>query len=162
MTYVRYIDRTRVYYAGQGYTKPFDWAHFDEVPFTPLDKPLAECRVATVSTADVYVAGDDGTKPHNAFTGDVYSLPSDTPVARLVSTMEHYDQHATHMDDIDSFLPLTRLAELAAAGPIGGVTARSHGVFTSYSKRKTLTVDGPEILKRCREDGADVALLTPI
>ena len=43
-----------------------------------------------------------------------------------------------------------------------GQTARSHGVFTSYSKRKTLEVDAPEIERRCREDGADVVLLTPI
>ena len=162
MDHVRYIERTRAYYAGQGYDKPFEWAHFEDVPFTPLSKPLDQCRVATVSTADVYVVGDDGAAAHNAFTGEVYSIPSDAPVAWLHSTMEHYDRHATHMDDIDSFLPLTRLAELAAAGRIGGVTARSHGVFTSYSKRKTLRVDGPEILKRAREDGADVALLTPI
>jgi len=37
-SYVRYIDKTREYYLAQGYETPYRWAHFDEVPFTPLKK----------------------------------------------------------------------------------------------------------------------------
>jgi hypothetical protein len=36
MDHVRYIDKTREYYAGAGYDKPYRWAHFDGIPFTPL------------------------------------------------------------------------------------------------------------------------------
>ena len=81
MDHVGYIERTRAYYAREGYAEPFEWAHFDEVPFTHLTKPLAACRVATVSTADVYVVGDSAAEPHNAITGEVYSIPADTPAA---------------------------------------------------------------------------------
>ena len=52
---VRYIDRTRDYYLGQGYDKPYEWAHHDDAPFTPLIKPLAESRVAIVSTSDIAI-----------------------------------------------------------------------------------------------------------
>ena len=41
---VRYIDRTRDYYLGQGYDKPYEWAHHTDVPFTPLTKPLSESQ----------------------------------------------------------------------------------------------------------------------
>ncbi|KDB64310.1 hypothetical protein AZ16_0859, partial [Bordetella bronchiseptica B18-5 (C3)] len=44
-TPVRYIDKTRDYYLSQGYEKPYQWAQYDDVPFTPLGKPLSECRV---------------------------------------------------------------------------------------------------------------------
>ncbi len=36
MSHVRYIDKTREYYQGEGYATPYRWAHFDEVPFTRL------------------------------------------------------------------------------------------------------------------------------
>ena len=47
MTYVRYIDKTREYYRSQGYDKPYQWAHFEEVAFQPLSKPLAESRAVS-------------------------------------------------------------------------------------------------------------------
>ncbi len=163
MDYVRYIDRTREYYAAEGYEKPYRWSHFDDVPFTPLEKPLADCRITIVSTSDVHMKGDEAAQGEfNAMFGNVYSIPSDTPVDQLYSRQEHFDTHATSIEDVDSYFPLTRLHELTAAGKIGSLAARAHGVFTSYSSRKTLENDGPEVLKRCREDGVDVVLLTPI
>ncbi len=35
-SFVSYIDRSREYYAAQGYDRPYAWAHHDDVPFTPL------------------------------------------------------------------------------------------------------------------------------
>jgi hypothetical protein len=50
-SFVTYIDRSREYYAAQGYPKPYAWAHYDDAPFTPLLKPLSKCRVGLVTTA---------------------------------------------------------------------------------------------------------------
>ena len=50
-SFVSYIDRSREYYAAQGYDQPYAWAHYDDVPFTPLEKPLSACRVGLVTTA---------------------------------------------------------------------------------------------------------------
>lgn len=163
MTHVHYIEKTRAYYLAEGYDKPYNWAHFDTVPFTPLAKPLAACRLALVSTSDVALKADAGApEDHNALAGNVYSIPSDTPAGELFSLQEHYDTHATHLEDVDSYFPITRLRECVERGRIGGLAARFHGVFTSYSHRKTLEVDGPEVLRRCREDGADAVVLTPV
>ena len=57
MSHVQYIDKTRDYYRAQGYEKPYQWAHFDDRPFTPLNKPLSECCVGLVSTGEVMVRG---------------------------------------------------------------------------------------------------------
>jgi hypothetical protein len=35
-------------------------------------------------------------------------------------------------------------------------------VPTEYSQRRTIEQDAPEILRRCREDEADAALLVPL
>ena len=164
MSHVRYIDKTREYYLGQGYEKPYEWAHFEEVPFAKLSKPLSEARISLVSTSDITVRGENDEDNHaeQLFVGNVYSIAADTPLDRLYSRQEHYDKYATNLDDVDSYFPITRLHEAAAEGLIGSVAPRLHGVFTAYSHRRTLTVDGPEVLRRCREDGVDAVVLTPV
>jgi glycine/sarcosine/betaine reductase selenoprotein B len=163
--FVRYIDRTRQYYLAEGYEKPYEWAHFEDVPFTRSRKPLAECRVGLVTTSDVAVLSETGERERSdaaTLIGNVYSIPFDVAPERLYSRSEHYDRHATTLDDVNAYCPVTRLRELAAERRIGGVAARLHGVYTSYSRRVTMERDAPEVLKRCREDGVDVVLLTPV
>ena len=43
--FVSYIDKSRDFYAAQGYERPYRWARNDEAPFTPLAKPLSESRI---------------------------------------------------------------------------------------------------------------------
>ncbi len=165
MNHVNYIDRIRAYYLGQGYRKPYRWARFDEVPFTPLSKPLSQSRATLVSTGEVAIKGDPTTEQDPVAQGRVravYSVPADTPPERLHSRTHSYDRHATHLDDVNAYFPVTRLHEAARAGRLGGVTPRLHGVYNEYSHRKTVERDAPEVLARCRADGADVALVVPV
>jgi hypothetical protein len=164
MTYVRYIDKTREYYLSEGYETPYRWAHFDDIPFTPLRKPLAESRVALITTSEMAIRTEDGApeEVEEDFYGNVYSLPSDTPIAQLYSRKDSYDRYATTLDDVDSYLPLTRLREFVAEGRIGSLAPRFHMVYSQYSQRKTSEVDAPEILRRCVEDEVDVALLAAV
>lgn len=162
MDYVKYIDRTRDYYLSQGYEKPYEWAHFDDVPFSKLKKPLSECKIALASTSDFAVKGGEVDHVSQQAIGNVYSIPADTPAERIYSQQEHYDIHATNLDDPNTYFPLTLLRKAAADGLIAGVAARAHGVYYSYSHRRTLENDGPELLKRCLEDGVDAVVLTPV
>lgn len=163
--YVRYIDRTREYYLAEGYKTPYEWAHFEDIPFARLRKPLARCRIGLVTTSDIAVrtvSGERESHDAQALVGNVYSIPLDTPIERLYSRNEHYDRHATTLDDVNAYCPVTRLGELAAAGRIESVAPRFHGVYTSYSQRVTMERDAPEVLRRCREDEVDAVLLTPV
>jgi hypothetical protein len=161
--HVRYIDKTRAYYEAEGYGKPYEWAHFDDIPFAPfagVGKPLSRCRVGVVTTSemvrrDVEVGPDDPRRL-------VYALPTDIPVERLRSRKAAYDRYATTLDDVDSYLPLTHLHRLVAEGVIGAVAPRFQVIHSEYSQRKTLTVDAPEILGQMREDGVDVAVLAAV
>jgi hypothetical protein len=160
MDWVRYIDKTRDYYRGEGYGEPYRWARFDTVPFAPLPRPLAECRVGVVTSAEMALR--DAPPPPDDPRRLVYALPTGGPVDRLVSRKAAYDRHATTLDDVDAYLPLTHLARFAAEGRIGGLAPRFQMVHSEYSQRKTMTVDAPEVLRQCREDGVDVAVLTAI
>jgi len=162
MSHVRYIDKTREYYRSEGYDRPYRWAHFDVIPFTPLAKPLADCRVGLITSSEMAIRDEPPPVADDDPLRDPYSLPSDTPVARLYSRKTAYDRFATTLDDVDAYLPLTRLRELAASGRIGSLAPRFQCVFSQYSQRKTLGVDAPRILEWLREDRVDVAVLTAV
>lgn len=160
MSHVRYIEKTREYYRAEGYSTAYRWAHFDAIPFAPLSRPLATCRIGLVTTSEMVIRDDPSTP--DALARNVYSLSTDVDIARLLPRKAAYDRYATTLEDIDAHLPLTHLRALADAGRIGALASRFHVVYSEYSQRRTLDVDAPEILRRCHEDRVDVAVLTAV
>jgi D-proline reductase (dithiol) PrdB len=162
---IPYMQRTRDYYLTLGYDNPYRWAHYVDVPFTPLTAPLARTRLALITTAAPYQPGlgDQGPgAPYNAAAKfyKVYSEPTDS-VPDLRISHVGYDRIHTTAADPNTWLPLRRLQEAAKAGRIAALTSRFHGAPTNRSHRVTIETDAPELLRRCREDGADAALLVP-
>lgn len=160
-SHVSYIDKSREYYAAHGYGAPYRWAHNDETPFSPLAKPLAQCRVGVVTTTFPYI--DD--HPH-VWAGGKVKAPYALPVADLADRMFtddlSWDKDATHTNDVGSFLPIAQLAAAAADGRIGSLSPRIYGVPTDYSQRRTREVDAPAVLDMAREDGVDAVILIPL
>ena len=160
-TFVSYIDRTREFYMAQGYAEPYQWAYFDEVPFRRLPGALSESRLTLITTASPF-REESAPEAGLLLSKEVWAGPSDAPPPRLFTADLAWDKETTHTDDLDSFFPIHHLQELVQAGRIGGLAARFHGVPTEYSQRRTIEQDAPEILRRCREDEVDAALLVPL
>jgi hypothetical protein len=162
---IPYMQRTRDYYLALGYDNPYRWAHFVEVPFTPLRRPLDQARVGLITTAAPFQpeAGDQGPgAPYNAAAKfyRVYSASTGT-VPDLRISHVGYDRVHTSAADINTYLPLARLQAAAKAGRIGSLAARFHGAPTNRSQRVTIETDAPELLRRCREDDVDAVVLVP-
>jgi D-proline reductase (dithiol) PrdB len=162
---IPYLQRTRDYYAALGYTEPYRWAHFADVPFHPLQKGLAQSRVVLVTTAAPYHPdkGNQGPRaPYNAAAKfyRVYSLDSsqdnDVRISHVAIDRDH-----TTAEDPGTYFPLRELRRAAALGRIGSVAPRFHGAPTNRSHRVTLEVDCPDLVERCKADGADAAVLVP-
>ena len=159
---IAYIERTHAWYAALGYGAPYRYARFDEVPFAPLTRPLAACRVALLTTAAPYnpELGDQGpgaaynaaAKFYEVYAGET-AVDHDLRVSHVAVDQAHLS------DDANCWFPLPALRRAAARGRIGGLTPRFFGVPTNRSQRHTLKVDAPEVVLCCREDGADVAVL---
>ncbi|MEM7339002.1 MAG: hypothetical protein AAF467_10170 [Actinomycetota bacterium] len=159
-SYVSYIDKSREYYAAHGYKVPYQWATHGDAPFTPLPKPLSECKVGVITTA--YFLPD----------GFVYRVPSDLPRVPAVTPREKVEQldtqylswakDETHTNDTESFVPLARLAEFADAGRIGSVSDRVYCLPTQFSHRQTTKRDTPRVLEWMREDDVDLAVMVPL
>ena len=152
---IGYMARTRRYYEAQGFEKPYTWAHFDEIPFTPLPKPVSESRLVLITTMALY--DREASDVRHVESGSTQETP-----ARLFGDDLSWDRTATHLEDRESYFPIDAMHELVRQGRVGALAERFHCAPTEYSQRRTRQADAPEILKRCRQDGADIALLVPI
>lgn len=157
-TFVGYIDRTREYYRAQGYEKPYRYAFNTDVPFASLTKPLSQCNLGLVTTAMPIIA-ETGDTPRPK---RVYAASTDSPPLSIYTDDLTWDRDATHMDDIESYLPIKRLQESHAAGKFGELSPRFYGIPTEYTQRHTRETDAPAVLNLLQEDQVDVALLVPI
>jgi len=162
---IPYLQRVRSYYETLGYGAPYRWAHYSHVPFHPLAKPLSQCRLTIITTAAPFQPGkgDQGPgAPYNSaakfftvYSGDA-AVDHDLRISHIAIDRTH-----TTAEDIASYFPLAELRRQAAAGRIGAVAARFHGLPTNRSHRVTLEVDCPEVVRRSKADHVDAAILVP-
>ncbi|RLA47774.1 MAG: glycine reductase [Gammaproteobacteria bacterium] len=162
---VPYMQRTRDWYVALGYGNPYVWAHYIDTPFQPLKKSLREVLVAIITTAAPYQS-DKGPQgpgaPYNASAKFYQVYSRDSALDHdLRNAHVGIDRMHTSMKDSASWFPQDALRRAAAAGRIGNIAPRLHGVPTNRSQRHTLDVDCPDVLARCLEDGVDAAILLP-
>jgi len=160
---ISYMQRTRDYYLALGYGNPYRWAHFADVPFTPLSKPLAKARLGLVTTAAPFQPGMGDQGPGAEYNGaakfdQVYAEATETVPDLRISHLG-YDRVHTTAADMNTYFPLGRLREAAASGRIGSVSPRFYGAPTNRSHRVTMETDCAELLRYCQEDEVDAAVL---
>jgi D-proline reductase (dithiol) PrdB len=132
----------------------------DTAPFANLAKPLSACRIAIVTTAGIHRRGD---RPFGPGEQTYRVIPSDTPAAELVQshTSLGFDRTPT-MRDVNIAFPIDRLRELVGRGELGGVGPHHYSFMGA--QRDVVRIDGetgPEAGRRLRDEGVDVALITP-
>jgi len=151
---IAYIPRTR-----ERYWKfpPYRWVTNHEAPWTPLGKPIRECRVALVSSGGFYVNG----QPPFVDSDPSFRL---VPVETRREDLRIF-HHGYRDDDADRdpncVLPLERLRELAATGEIGSVAEAAVSFLFSYVPRRDLE-RAPQIAGELRRMGVDAALCVPV
>ena len=162
---IRYIERTRSYYLGLGYENPYVWAHYIDVPFTPLKKPLAQSVLGLITTAVPHdpSKGPQGQgAPYNA-AAKFYQPYQQLSAGSIDLRIAHVgvDRKNANMEDSNCWFPLDAAKRALAAERIGGLSANFYGLPTNRSQRHTLEMDAPRILEMLKTDGVDVVVLIP-
>lgn len=149
----------RIYMAAYRY-RQFDWR-----PGAVLAKPLAESRIALVTTAGLY--GPDQVAFDNSVKGGDWSyrempLNVDLKALRLAHKSDAFD-HSGLEQDANLALPLDRLRELADQHAIGESAPRHFSFMGSIPAPGRLTdQSAPEVAAKLRDDHVDAVLLTPV
>lgn len=141
----------------------YPWVKNSESPFEPLDKPLSESKVALVSSAGLYLPGQERFTDEQ-ITGDATfrEIPRDADLSTTSIAHAHYD-HRYALEDRNCVCPLEVLEDLAAQGSIGDLTD-THYSFSGYNTDAAATAEAsaPEVARRIKAQGADAVFLVPI
>lgn len=162
---VRYMERTRSYYLGLGYENPYVWAHYTDVPFSPLKKPLAQSVLGLITTAVQYDPnkGAQGQgAPYNA-AAKFYQPYQQSIDGNIDLRIAHVgiDRKNANMEDSNCWIPLGAAKRAVVTGRVRTLSPNFYGLPTNRSQRHTLEVDAPIIFEMLKADGVDVAVLIP-
>lgn len=138
------------------------------IPWTALGKPLAEARVALISTAAIARLDDEPFDQEGERRDPWWGDPSHRVLPRETSTGEVGVYHL-HIDprpgseDLDCLLPLRRLDELVGRGVVGSSAARHYSIMGYVLRTGTLLEEtAPAIAATLVADQVDLALLIPV
>lgn len=134
----------------------------DPVPFARPTKPLAECRVALLTTAGAHL--DDQAPFHvETVAGDPTHriIPDDVELGRIRFTHTHYDTSSAEQDP-NVVLPIDRLHELVERGRVGAASPVHVGMM-GFNPDAAPLVDslGPTVVDLLTSAEVDVALMVP-
>lgn len=126
--------------------------------WTPLTKPLSECKVAFITAGGIH--RKDQT-PFNTEGDTSYRpIPADIPTDQLMVTHGGFDNSDINKD-VNAMFPLDRLRELVAEGYIGSLTPEMYGFMGGGGNIEVFQNEtGPEIARKLKEQGTDIVLCT--
>jgi D-proline reductase (dithiol) PrdB len=129
------------------------------VPWTPLRKPLSECRVALGASGGIYVAGQEPF--HFRDDTSMRVIPSSTRTEDLRIAHFGYPTRDAELDP-NCVFPLDRLRELEADGTIGELSPRAFTWMGGvYSQRRVTEELIPELVSKVKEDDVDLFYIVP-
>lgn len=134
------------------------------IPFAPLRKPLAQSKVALLTTAGVHLRAQMPFDMENPDGDASYrELPAGAQPEELVITHKYYD-HSDADRDLNVVFPLAHFRDLASRGVVGALALRHFGFMGHIDAGLVSVLNGqsaPEVAAKLRADGVDFAFLTP-
>ena len=156
MSPVAYIPRTRELYADY---PPYKWVVNEDVPWTPLTKPLSRCKVALISSGGVHLK--DQAPFHTKDDTSYREIPKAARMEDLEITHFAYRTEDARKDP-NCVFPLERLREMEAEGVIGELADPAYGfVGGIYSHRRVREELAPRIVEALTENMVDLLYLVP-
>lgn len=147
------------------------WPYVDtsgeKIPWTPLAKPVAECKVALVSSGGFYRVGDEPFDLDRERREPLWGDPSFRELPRSITQEEiraahlHFENsHA--MRDFNCMLPLGALEELLEAGRIGSISETHLSIMGYQPKVRVLIQEtAARMAERLRQLDVDLVLISP-
>jgi D-proline reductase (dithiol) PrdB len=140
------------------------------IPFTPLPKPLEQCRFGLVTSGGLYDVrreqpfDQEGERKNPAWGDPSFrTLPVDMDLADVGVSHLHIN-HKDVLADPNILLPIQRFHELVAEGRIGGLAPHAYSFMGYQGFPSNLSgwkdVYGPAVRDRLLADRVDCVLLT--
>ena len=156
MSPIDYIPRTREMYADY---PPYRWVVNQDVPWSPLAKPLSQCRVALVNSGGVYHRDQEA-----------FQTRDDTSYREISRDVAMEDLRISHFGyrtedarkDPNCVFPVERMRDMETEGVIEEFADPAYSFMGGiYSARKVREELAPRLIERLQQNQVDVCYLVP-
>ena len=158
---IAYVTRLNEFYRRQGFPA-YQWTVNDSAPLAPMRKPLAECRVALLTSGGVSRKDAAPFNPQARNDLRVDAVAKDT-AADFFAIHDDYYNHSDADRDINCIFPIERLRELAAERVISSVAPNHYSGFMgrTYIRSAVINEAAPALARRLRDESVDAFVLVP-
>jgi D-proline reductase (dithiol) PrdB len=136
-----------------------------DTPWTPLQKPLSDCRIALVTSSGLIRKSDKPFDLANPSGDPTFrTIPSGTGAEELTLSIisANWDRSGFAMD-VNVVFPMDRVRELAAEGIIGAPADTYYAFMGSiFDIDPVASTSAPQVGRLLRNAGVDIALLAPV
>ena len=132
---------------------------FDPPAWAPAP-PIAQSRIALVTTAGLHVHGD---RVFDMTSVEYRALDRDTAGGDIVMshTSVNFDRSG-FAEDVNVVFPIDRFRELEASGAIGSMADVHYSFMGAYLEPGAYAPSARELATLLRGDGVDSVFLTPV
>ncbi|PWH18874.1 MAG: hypothetical protein DDG59_04800 [Anaerolineae bacterium] len=142
------------------------------LPWSPLPKPLAHCKLSLITTAGLYRKDfqspfDTQREQIEPTWGDpsYRPIPTDSLPSQIGVSHLHINPQPI-LQDLNVVFPLERLRELTAEGRVGGLAAQAYS-FMGYQgfpphPHAWLETSAPQVAEALHRENVEVLILTPV
>lgn len=140
------------------------WESGAPTPWTPVTKPLDQCKVALITTAGVHHRSQkkfDMQDPHGDPT--FREIDPNTIRENYEITHDYYD-HSDAAKDLNIIFPIDRFEELKKDGILGDLAKRHYSLMGHIDGPHIVTLiekSASNIIKNLHADYVDLVFLTP-
>jgi D-proline reductase (dithiol) PrdB len=158
---VRYVDELNAFYASAGHP-PYRWTINETAPLHRLNKPVAECTVAMLTSGGISQCAMPAFDPMARNDHRLDAIGRDVAASDFQIHDAYYD-HRDADEDINCQFPIDRLREMADAGEIGAVAKRFWSGFMGriYNRSKVREDSGPAFAAELAKDEVDLLIAVP-
>jgi len=139
-----------------------------KTPWTPMVKPLAECRVTLVSTAGIYMKGDESFDYERERREGIWGDPTHREIPR---TAGQDDVEYSHLHIDTAFLkkdrnvawPVDIFEAYEKEGKIGGLSDTLYSIMGYIPNFNPLVKQtAPKMIAKMKEEGVEAAFIYPV
>lgn len=146
------------------WSKRFQAVKSESIPWTPLNVPLSQSKIALITTGGVHLKSDPPFNMTDSRGDPSYRrIPSASTATALTITHDYYN-HQDADEDINLVLPLDIVQAYHQEGIVGTLASYFYGFMGHIEPPHVETLinnTAPEVAQALKQDGVDVALVVP-
>lgn len=134
------------------------------IPWTPLQKPLSQCKIALITTGGVHLKNDNPFDMEVKNGDPTYRKIPSTVAQKDITITHNYYNHSDADQDINLVFPIDILRDVQHEGFVGESAAFFYSFMGHIDKHhiKTLVEQtAKEVAYQLKQERVDIALLVP-